>query len=109
MRLRAVFAAKQEYIANGLGRKRCRYPESIGDHCQVLFAGQFEREYSSGRASVNHQGFTILDELRRALRDAGFLCRSKIDPLRERGFTLGKTICGNCTAVGPAHETPNRE
>src|ERR1700757_3556442 len=107
MRLRAVFATKHEYIANGLGRKRCRYLKSIGDHGQILFACQFEREYSSGRPSVDHQGFTILDELGRALPDAGFLWRSTIDPLRDRGFPLGKAICGNPPAVGPPHETPN--
>src|SRR5260370_6157349 len=109
MRLRAVFTAEYKYIANGLIWQRCGYPQSVRDHCQILFVCQFESEDSGGRASIDDQGFVILDQCRCALRNASFLGRSKIDPLRKRRFTLDQVICGDGAAMGPSHETANRE
>src|SRR5258708_33723700 len=109
MRLRTVFTAEYKYIANGLVRKRCRYPQSVRDHGQILFICQFESEDAGGRASIDNQSFAILDQCRCALRDTSFLGRSKIDPLRKGRLTLDEVICGDRASMGPSHETANRE
>ena len=109
MRLRTVFTAKDKEVANGLAWKRGRYPQTIRDHGQIPLSCQFESEDASGRASVDNQSFTILDQCRRALRDAGFLGRAKIDPPCKRRFALDQILRGNRTPMGSADQTAQRE